>query len=932
MRWRVLLGVVLAAGLVLGPCVAQQQPTPSWLVVVSPDNAFGFQFLHAGQPWLKCEPVAWGPNWAWRGFGAKARGKGGVLEVTAPFESNKEAGEIISVTQKVSASGPRSVVFNFTLTAAKAVPLTALVSSFATEQAARDGEVILRSAAGQETRRPLSFAGIAGIDAVNRITLDSKAAGQVTMDLEPAAPIRFDNGLRLCLAEQNFPAGTRTLRVTMTFPEPVALLVSDEDLARYTKVVPTADWFPFTPTRDLGPSVVGFENWLDKPAGRHGGVRMVGEGFQFADGTPVKFFGTNLSYALSAPQKGDAAFLAQRFAKWGVNAVRMHKFTNPNGWEGIGDPDDMTKMHPDGLDRLDNFTAELTKAGVYYGWSHSFQVHIRPGNKGRLLAYDELMDKLKGNTYAIINFAPDLQDLMIEMVVNLLRHPNPYTGKTYAQDPALAYIELQNEDDIFFYTSENAVNACPTYKAFFTKRWCQWLKAKYGSTAALKRAWGDALGGGESLEAGNIALQGNPWFMGDDNLPKQAAGAKQRLLDNAAHLHDLQNQFYTRFAKAIRDAGYQGPLCGSPWQAPAMLPHYYNLRSDAAVGYIDRHNYFGDKLEDTMLRAPGSGYFSSGLQQVAGRPFGLSEWITVYPALYSADGPPMIAAYGLGLQGWDASYEFQSEGGQTAWRRDAGSPPFGVWNVDTPTQLGQYPALARMVARGDVKTGDVIATRRVSPQGLATGTFDFTDKVQQSGDVKSFGGAVPAAALAAGRCLVEFTEQPRPSTFADMAKYTQGDVITSTTGELAWNAKAGYFTINTAGTKGVVGFAQGQEQTLGSAKLRLDCAYASLLITALEPKATLANAATALVTAVARNANTRFTVFSVDQRVLDNGVAPLLLEPVKASINLGRPIAAVNLLDHDGKRTGRTIPVNGTSFEIDGARDKTLYYEVVFAK
>jgi hypothetical protein len=50
-----------------------------------------------------------------------------------------------------------------------------------------------------------------------------------------------------------------------------------------------------------------------------------------------------------------------------------------------------------------------------------------------------------------------------------------------------------------------------------------------------------------------------------------------------------------------------------------------------------------------------------GLQQVIDRPFGLSEWITVYPALYSADGPAIIAAYGMGLQGWDASYEFQSQ-------------------------------------------------------------------------------------------------------------------------------------------------------------------------------------------------------------------------------------------------------------------------------
>ena len=55
---------------------------------------------------------------------------------------------------------------------------------------------------------------------------------------------------------------------------------------------------------------------------------------------------------------------------------------------------------------------------------------------------DEIEKHLKGDTYAFINFAEDVQDLMIEMIVNLLKHKNPHTGLVYAQDPALAFIEL----------------------------------------------------------------------------------------------------------------------------------------------------------------------------------------------------------------------------------------------------------------------------------------------------------------------------------------------------------------------------------------------------------------------------------------------------------------------------------------------------------
>ena len=55
-----------------------------------------------------------------------------------------------------------------------------------------------------------------------------------------------------------------------------------------------------------------------------------------------------------------------------------------------------------------------------------------------------------------------------------------------------------------------------------------------------------------------------------------------------------------------------------------------------------------------------------------------------------------------------------------------------------------------------------------------------------------------------------------------------------------------------------------------------------------------------------------------------------MLEPVKAEITCGRPIAAVNILDQDGQRSGKTLPVEKNSFTIDSAREKTIYYEVVF--
>jgi hypothetical protein len=53
------------------------------------------------------------------------------------------------------------------------------------------------------------------------------------------------------------------------------------------------------------------------------------------------------------------------------------------------------------------------------------------------------------------------------------------------------------------------------------------------------------------------------------------------------------------------------------------------------------------------------------------------------------------------------------------------------------------------------------------------------------------------------------------------------------------------------------------------------------------------------------------------------------MEPVRATITTGQlgPLR-VTVLDHDGRRTGKTIVVSGSSFEIDGQRDQSPYYLV----
>ena len=899
-----------------------------WAAVVSPSNSFDILFARNGKVALTAQMIGWGPNWGWAGSpSSQEKAVGGELKIHAPWEIS---GQPVQVACQASQTGPQTVVYRYELTAKKDLPVTMLVTALGVSNT-MSGEIIVTSSDGKQLKLPIPQRLTGGASDAKQVVFRLKGAGDVVVSLDPPCGVQPENGAtRLQLAYDLLKAGKTAQTIAIHFPEPVTFCGSAELQNRFVATVAGPDWFPFKGSNDVSPSAIGFEDWLEKPAGKHGGVRMKGHGFVFEDGTPVKFWGVNLSYRDGAPEKPNADFTAARFAKWGINAVRLHKPFGP-GWEGIGDEIDGTRLTPQGLNNMDYFMAKLKEHGIYYGLSHTYGYRIRPGNKARYLAYDEISRGLGGNTYGLMNFAEDVQDLMIESVIGALRHRNAYTGQTWANDPALAYIELQNEDDIFFYSTDNVLARCPTYRKDLMRRFARWLAAKYGTQAALAKAWQGAIGSEETLAAGNVAVQGNPWFE-SDGLPQSPGGQRTRLLDNAAFLHDVQNRFYGRFVAAIRATGYRGPLCGSPWQAPAMVPHYYNLLSDYMVGWIDRHNYFGGGIADTMLSQPGSGYLGSGMQQVADRPFGISEWIHVYPSLYSAEGPAIYAAYGMGLQGWSSSYEFQSSSSRGAWSDIAGNFPWGVWNADTPTQVGQYPLLARMVMRGDVEEGEVISTRRLSPAELREGRFNFSDKIQLRGDVKDFGGTVPPEALAAGRVVVEFTNKPEPSTLPDMRRFTKGRAITSQTGQLHWDfSQKGFFTIDTPGTKAVVGFAEGKKQRLGNVTMTLHCPYASLIATAAGKHETLANARTVLVSAVARNCNTGFQLSTLDERVLENGKAPILMEPVKATIAIaGRPIAAVYVLDHGGKRTGRTLDAADGSFTIDGMRDKTMYYEVVF--
>ena len=716
-----------------------------------------------------------------------------------------------------------------------------------------------------------------------------------------------------------------------------------------------SSWYRFEPGHTLAPGEMGMQSWLDKPAGKHGRIVRQGQTLCY-DGRPIKLWGLNLCYGACAPERELAEQRAGFYAKFGINSVRLHKYADGAGWAGIQSENSCVAFDPEALDRMDYQLAQFKAAGIYVTLSAHFgSLKLGPDDQ-RFVPYLEefgTFDDRKrriATPHSGIHYSPELQDVHIRQMVNLLRHKNPYTHLTYADDPAIAFIEIINEQSILFFTSMSPLKASPTLRRQVAGRFSDWLRKKYGSHDKLRAAWserafdgfeGDGFGAvGEHLDRRNILPLGNPWYWDPAQLNGSQAYRRQRLLDTLEFLYELQCGFYDRYVQAVRKVGYEGEILASNWQAGRALSHFYNLHSDWRVGTIDRHNYFGGGSAKpgetfnnaTMLRLAGSGTLSVGLQQAADRPFMLSEWIHVFPNEWGVEGPALLGAYGLGLQGWDVSYMFQN--------RDTGgfSDRIGRdrWDVAAPQVLAVFPAVARQVLRGDVKESERRASLYVHVPSLANAKLGFADRVKQQYDVKTFDtDKVPARALAVARCVVEFTDAYRDTPAFDVRPFEKDDSLLSSTGQLRWHEGRskldGFFTIDTDATKAVVGFAQGRPCRFGDVTITPQCPFGAIYVTAREPDMDLRTSKNLLVVAIARARNTGMKLNDAEDSILERGQAPILMEPVKATLTLHRPGSpTVHLLDHDGMKTNRSLPMENGSFEINGTRDGTPYYLVEY--
>ncbi|UCG59191.1 MAG: carbohydrate binding domain-containing protein [Phycisphaerales bacterium] len=215
--------------------------------------------------------------------------------------------------------------------------------------------------------------------------------------------------------------------------------------------------------------------------------RLVANGEQFRRGKErVRLWGVNLSFGANLPRREDAPHVAARLAAAGVNTVRCHHLDTSRWPRGLWNSRDGKTIEPEALERLDYFIDQLARHGIcvninlHVGRAHSEYLGLPKANR----QYDKISNI----------FTPALVNAQKEFAGKLLTRVNPYRKVRYADDPAVAIVEITNENSFFMWDSENTLRTLPPYYADILRgKFNAWLQKRYGSDEKLRKPWSQGI-------------------------------------------------------------------------------------------------------------------------------------------------------------------------------------------------------------------------------------------------------------------------------------------------------------------------------------------------------------------------------------------------------------------------------------------------------
>jgi hypothetical protein len=754
----------------------------SWTASVDQRNGLPSVSLSGGTA-LSSDFVFWGKNWVWADMGTD-------FKVVAPFEyriGGKNQALNFDLTAHVTKPSARQLVWQFDLDA-RSTTMDVIGGGISFQFDLPN----LGSSLGEPELLP----GNRGW------TWGRTGDRHVEMRFDPPlANVYFERGvkseIRAFFYQGEVPQGQQRYIAILDVSSDIAIGPTTSErfgLDDHTKW-PTdiLDW-------QTAPVDLSFLNVSEKPAGKHGFLTAVGDRLVFGDGTPVRFWGTNLTaYALFASiSHDDIKRQARRLSELGFNLVRLHHhdspWVNPNIF-GDQNRNDTRSLSAAMLQRLDWWIKCLKDEGIYIWLDLHVGRQLKAGDG--IEGFDEISKgkpttDLKGYNYVNASIWQAMQRFN-EAYVN---HLNTFTGLRYKDDPAIAAVLLTNENDL----TNHFGNALLPDK-------------NVPRHNALYKAQADA-------------------FAAKYRLPKDTVWRSWEHGPSKLFLNDLEHRFDVEMIEHLRKLDVKVPIVTTSFWGDNGLS---SLPALTAGNIIDAHSYGGTgELEKNPLYAANFMHWIAAAQ-IAGRPLSVTEWnVSPFP-VPDRHAAPLYLASSASLQGWDALVQFAYSQQPTT---NPGSP--SNWHAfNDPALIATLPAAALLYRRNDVQeastvyvfapTREQLFNQVVSPRNAAA--------IRTAAEKGKLMIALPET-----RELpwLEKSQIPAGSKLITDPQFAliSGNVneAVSDTGELRRNWEDGIYTINTPRTQAAMGWIGSKQINLANVDITATTRNATVAVQSLDGK------------------------------------------------------------------------------------------------
>ena len=589
-----------------------------------------------------------------------------------------------------------------------------------------DGEELpipaTRGAVKHLFRKPVSNIELRGSDGATilRIALD-----------EPTPILLQDNrhwkgtdlGLRLYFAYSYCEAGKEYAVKAKFFTgdagaERLSLAVADP-----VRITAGPDWLPLAREPWIEPgTALDFSSVIPhhEPAGKFGRVVVRGGHFEFENlpGVPQRFYGVNLCSTANMPNTAEEAErFAAHLARMGYNTVRIHHHERwlvredgklpedgalgdralpvgadrraaRTGGSGAEPPSFVdTALDPALIDKLDILVAACIRHGIYLTTDlYVSRGHVIPW---RAIGIDKDGPVRQDSYKLLCAFWEPAYSNLCAWSRNFMTHRNPYTGRTLAEEPALATLALVNEGNLGNFGA-SALRELPCVQ----EAWKTWLDAKRNEKWKMEKGNkdGEEDAGHSSFSISHSSL---------DDLYSQPA---------AEFLADTETRLYERLRDFVRDELHcPVPLSNlSGWYDPVQsaLPRSKFDYIDAHF-YVDHPQFLGKPWRlpsrcpnQNPMRGDNRGVQECVWRRQMDKPFCVTEFNFSGPGRFRGVGGIATGAIAA-LQDWGGLWRFawsHARGGITAPGGQMGY--FDLSN--DPLSLAAERAALCLFLRGDI--------------------------------------------------------------------------------------------------------------------------------------------------------------------------------------------------------------------------------------